>query len=377
MIVSFIQWLLSLLVILAVSVFTDTTWAIAGGVLLGLMPILSWMTNFLLWKQIESEIFIAPTAEKNCPITGTIRFENGAGISTGRVFCNLMVENRLTGEKEQVLIQTTIPAKGECEASFELKSSHCGYVNVYIEELVLTDWFGFLPLKCKVYGEGKVSVLPETFAPHVSMSVSFAKSEEAENWSQIQKGQDYTEIFALRDYADGDNLKQIHWKLSSKRNQLIVKEASLPTTKSMLLLWDKNTENDNAETMDAMAEVVSSVAQAVSGEGMAYCLGWTEGKECIFEDIETSDDLLQTIPRLVKSGGKPEYESGTQMCERLPKTKDYGKVIYFASHIPEDFVPIGSSDMTMILAGDSGDSPWRTYTFQPDSYETDLQAIEL
>lgn len=377
MIQSFFLWLLSLLAVLVVAIFTDTAWAMAGVLLIALTPVVSWAVNFLLWKQIEAEIFIAPTTEKNQKITGTIRFENGASVSTGRAFCNLAVENRLTGETEHTLLAVTIPAKGSCETEFALESRYCGYVRVHVAELMLTDWFGFLPLKCSVEAEGKVSVLPETFAPHVSMNVSYARADEAENWSQLYKGQDYTEIFSLRDYADGDSLKQIHWKLSSKRNQLIVKEASLPTTKSMLLLWDKNTVNDGPETIDALAEVVSSVAQAISGEGMAFSLGWTEEKECVFEDIESTDDLLQTIPRLVKTGGSADFESGAQMCDQIAKTKDYGKVIYFANHIPEDFVPVGAGDMTMILAGEAAESEHRTYTFQPETYETDLQAIEL
>lgn len=377
MMLSFVRWILTLAAMFAVAVFADTVWTMSGVILLILAPVVSWAANFLLRKQMDVDITIAPTTEKKQQITGIVRFENGSWVSTGKVFCKLHIENQLTGEKEDGLLEVSIPAKSTCESSFSLQSQYCGYIKVSIKELILTDWFGFLPLKCSLQAEGKVSVLPETFAPHVSMDISYAKTDDAENWSQTQKGQDYTEIFALREYADGDRLKQIHWKLSSKRNQLIVKEASLPTTKSTLLLWDKNTELDSAETVDALAEVVSSVAQAISGEGMAFCLGWTEEKECIFEDIESADDLLQTIPRLVKTGGSTDFESGAQMCDQIAKTKEYGKVIYFANHIPDDFVPIGAGDMTLILAGEAAETQYRTYTFQPENYETDLQAIAL
>lgn len=374
---SFGKWILLLAMILVVAVFTDSLFAMTAFILLIVITILSWAISFVIRKQLQFQIFVPTALSKKQVVAGQIRIKNKSVFSTGKVYCVLSVDNVLTGEKEECILETMIPAGAETSGSFEVQSKYCGYVKTSISEVVLTDWFGFLPLKVKTSAGAKTSVLPETFAPHVSLAMSYSKADDAENWSPTQKGQDYTEVFALRDYAEGDSLKQIHWKMSSKRNQLIVKEASLPTTKSLLLLWDKNTGETNAEEMDAMAEVASSVAQAISEQGIPFCLGWTEGKTCIYEDIENDDELLQTIPRIVKAGADNSSSSGANMCSQMAESADFSKVIYFAKQMPDDFQQIGSGDMTLVLCSETADNRWRTYTYKSDTYQEDLHTIEL
>lgn len=377
MLTAFVRWLLILALFGGVAVFTDSIYAMMAVLFLVILPIISWGLNLNIRKNLTVRIKVSPTASKKQGIKGSVRVKNRSFFSTGRMFLTLHVENVLTGEKEECLLPVSIPSGGAAEGTFELSSEHCGYVRMTVAKAVLTDWFGFLPLSVNVEAGGKISILPDTFLPQVSIHMSYAKADEAESWSQIQKGQDYTEVFALRDYVEGDSLKQIHWKLSSKRNQLIVKEASLPTTKSLLLFWDKNAKEADAKEMDVLAEAASSIAQAVSEQGITYCLGWTEGKNCEFENIENGDDLLQTIPRMIKTGRDGEAQSGARLCAQIPRTKDFGKVIYFAKDMPEDFCEIGSGDMTMILCGGMGDGQWPVYTCHPDTYLTDLQAVEL
>lgn len=377
MLISFVRWLFLCILMGGVAIFTDSVYAMTAMLFLIVLPVLSWWINLIIRKNLTIQIKISPTASKNQGIRGVVRVENSSLFSTGRIYLIILGLNVLTGEKEEGLIEVSVPSGGVAEGAFELSSAHCGYVKTTIDKAVLTDWFGFLPLPCKVEAGGKTSVLPDTFLPQVSINMTYAKADEAESWSPIQKGQDYTEVFSLRDYVEGDSLKQIHWKLSSKRNQLIVKEPSLPTTKSLLLFWDKNAADADAREMDVLAETASSIAQAISEQGITYCLGWTEGRTCEFENIENGDDLLQVIPRMIKTGRDDEAESGARLCTQIAKTKDFGKVVYFAKDMPEDFEQIGSGDMTMILCGGVGDGQWPVHTCHPDTYLMDLQTVEL
>lgn len=377
MLIAFIRWLFLCVLMGGVAIFTDSVYAMTAILFLLVLPVLCWGLNLAIRKNLTVQIKIVPTASKKQGIRGTVRVENASFFSTGCMYISLGVVNVLTGEMEECLLDVSVPSSGAAEGEFELASAHCGYVRTMVEKAVLTDWFGFLPLSCSVEAGGKTSVLPDTFLPQVSIQMSYAKADEVESWSPIQKGQDYTEVFSLRDYVEGDSLKQIHWKLSSKRNQLIVKEPSLPTTKSLLLFWDKNAAKADAREMDVLAETASSIAQAVSEQGITYCLGWTEGKNCEFENVENGDDLLQVIPRMIKTGRDGEAQSGAHLCAQIPKTKEFAKVIYFAKDMPEDFCQIGSGDMTMILCGGTGDGQWPVHTCHPDTYLTDLQAVEL
>ena len=51
-------------------------------------------------------------------------------------------------------------------------------------------------------------------------------------------GMDSQEIFDTRYYRQGDLLKNIHWKLSAKADDLLVKEFSMPADQSVEIYLD-------------------------------------------------------------------------------------------------------------------------------------------
>ncbi|MFR6376131.1 MAG: DUF58 domain-containing protein [Oscillospiraceae bacterium] len=52
-------------------------------------------------------------------------------------------------------------------------------------------------------------------------------------------------MFQIRDYVPGDSQRQIHWKLSHKYGKLIVKDPSLPITRSAAVFWERTEEQSN------------------------------------------------------------------------------------------------------------------------------------
>lgn len=160
---------------------------------------------------------------------------------------------------------------------------------------------------------GRTAILPNTFSTEVSLQIPYCQQDEEENYAPDRKGNDASEIFQLRDYVPGDPVKQIHWKLSSKLNHILIKEASLPVSRSLLVFWDKNTEEASPDEMDAMAESVSSICQALSQDGVQYTLGWTDGQEICQEEAFTLEELLRLLPQMLKTGRiqwKMEFLSG-------------------------------------------------------------------
>ena len=198
------------------------------------------------------------------------------------------------------------------------------------------------------------------------------------NWSQNQKGNDQSEVFALRDYIEGDSLKQIHWKLSSKRQQLIVREASLPVEKSLLIYWDKNTGEASPEEMDALAECTASVAQAIFAQGISFSFGWTEGKIDVYEDIDTQDQLLQAIPQMIKWGRDIEKGEENHVQMYNGEHHNFGKIIYIAKSVPGDILKFSAPEKTFVVCDSSAHDPlWSVITFEAKNYMTDLETMEL
>ncbi len=382
-----IMWLLMLLLLGMSSVWTGNKMMYIAGILWLVIPFVSTMLNLYLRKKIRVIVRMPAAVAKNEKMPGTVTVQNDSRLPLSAICCEVTTKNHLTGEKAVTYLTFGGISSGQTESSYEVRSEHCGYLQVYASKIWLMDWIGFLPVRCKdaeqrselMSGEQNAeAVLPDTFQPHIYMNLAQTAQEDADSWSQTQRGNDLSEIYAMRDYVPGDSLKQIHWKLSSKRGQLIVREPSLPIEKSLLLFWDKNAREASPEEMDAMAECAASVSQGILNLGYSFTLGWTEGQKVRTEYIEQEEDLLQMVPMMLKHGVEMTTGSGEYLGELTASAGQFGKVIYLAGTLGDEISHLSYADMTCLLCGSAGASEaYHIVSFRPEHYREDLAAIEL
>ena len=191
-----------------------------------------------------------------------------------------------------------------------------------------------------------------------------ARPAYADDGASNRRGEDRSEVYQLREYRPGDDIRQIHWKLSSKLDELILKEASQPESRSHLVFWDKRT-GGTPQQMDALAEVVSSAGMALLQSGVPYTLCWTDRDDLQAQDISEENQLLQAIPALVKTKGSAE-------C-RLPKTDGYSRILYFGTAPEEQLLTDGR--VHFILCTEE-QYPGAT-TFAPQNYSEAMQRLEV
>lgn len=371
-------WLLFLLLLFGTALYAGSIYVLLGAILWFLIPLVSFLANLGIRKKLELTVEMPVSAAKKKDLSGCVIIKNKSVLPMAHVYCGLQIRNRLTGETGEQFLELSAAPGQSAKAGFTVQSEYCGYLETKVKKSYLMDWMGFLPLRCRLESQAGTSVLPDTFAPDIYLNLTAVQSEDAEDWSPYRKGSDQTEVFALRDYVPGDSLKQIHWKLSSKRRELIVREASYPIEKSLLIFWDKNAAEASAAEMDACAECVSSLSQTVLKEGYSFTLGWTEERQLVFEEIDTEEQLLQAIPRMVKYGKAEDAISGSALYGQEETGNSYGKVLYLAKTLPEDFAPFPCTDLTLLLCTkEAVGTEWRTLYFGADTYQEDLENPEL
>lgn len=369
-VVSVSGWITVLLLLALLAFYGNSKQGLGSMILWIIIPFITFAINIIGRKKISASILVPVTMSKNEQVPVCITITNEGWMPVPRIFCKVQIINQLTMEKEEEILRLSAASKSIVKKQIQVSSESCGYMQIMVSKLYLMDWIGFLPVICISKAQGKASVLPDTFSTSVFLNMSMANREEADSWSQNSKGNDQSEVFLLRDYIEGDSLKHIHWKLSSKRQQLIVKESSLPVEKTLLIFWDKNAGQSSAKEMDAMAECIVSIAQAIYKQGISFTLGWTEGKNNIFEEIDTEEQLLQTVPRMLKKGSDLTVDSGIK-CE-------FGKIIYIARRIPEYLQGFADKEITLVLCDRYANSElWPVVNFEPETYLTDLEIIEL
>ena len=324
---------------------------------------------FFIKNKISAKAVLPPTAEKGREVCGKIVLENKSAFPLFKAVCEVSVKNNLTGEENRMNIVLSAPPKGKTEGEFCLSSEYSGYITAKVERVWLTDIFGFLPLEAKGFSsqKGKTTVLPETFAPVIVFDKILPVPEDSESYSPDKKGFDYSETFQIREYAPGDSIKQIHWKLSEKLDKTIVRDASLPIAKNIMLFWDKTGEVMPSEA-DAMAEAASSVAQSLLRSGYEFAMGWQNGTKIETAEIKTEEELLEAIPRMIKFGGEKSEEGFENAFEH------FGKVIYVAKEPPENLF---AKEGVSLLICDKSAAGANIITFGAESYAEDLEFMEL
>ena len=108
------------------------------------------------------------------------------------------------------------------EYTYSLSFDYCGVYMIKAEDIRVYDLLNIFYLRLNPVDTNAI-VMPSNFAMTMTEErLGLSKKEEDQN--DPSKGYDVSEIKELREYRDGDRLSQVHWKLSTKSEELIVKE---------------------------------------------------------------------------------------------------------------------------------------------------------
>ena len=133
----------------------------------------------------------------------------------------VMSAQLLSGERKKSL---TFAVGGRCETFVSKKelTEHCGCYSIEVSGISLYDFFRVFRFKIKNPGVVKIVSLPRLFDINAEDYIySMTGIQESEGKGKEKSG---TEISLIREYSDGDSIKNIHHKLSSRMSTLMVKE---------------------------------------------------------------------------------------------------------------------------------------------------------
>lgn len=134
-------------------------------------------------------------------------------------------------------IRITKPITGEqwlLKPGDRLPTDHCGGLSVQLYRPVVFDYLGLFGLRVRESAERTVLVWPEPLDTGIPSDLT---QHLALSW-RPKPGGGYAENHEIRQYHPGDNLNQIHWKLSAKVGDLMLREPMEPERGSVLLTMD-------------------------------------------------------------------------------------------------------------------------------------------
>lgn len=103
------------------------------------------------------------------------------------------------------------------------------------------------------------------------------------------------EFYALRPYADGDDLRRVHWRASAKRDDLVVRQDERPGRGQTTIVLDTRTGVHSLETFERAVSAAASIAMAAARAGLLLRLVTTAGHDSGAHRPGPGTDLVESI----------------------------------------------------------------------------------
>ena len=208
------------------------------------------------------------------------------------------------GQESRKTVHVAASGKGKDKWQFQVQPVHCGIVKVQIRELRVYDYLGLFYGKISVpLLKGAFAVLPQIH-PLVLEKEPENGAEQGEQWENVLAGLGSAsqEIFDTRVYQRGDAMKNIHWKLSAKAEDLLVKEFSMPMDLRVPVFLDtrvKDPDKFTAEDKDRFLDLAASLGNYFVENQIAFEFCWMTEDHMEKYMVEDPDSLYQGLRELL------------------------------------------------------------------------------
>ena len=199
----------------------------------------------------------------------------------------------------------------------------CGEIRLTCKEIWVRDLLKLFQVRANPFGEIRTVIYPRKVNLQVELSQDTIGAPKSEGMMQNRKGNDLSEIYDIREYVPGDDIRSIHWKLSSKTENLILREASDPSHYNVVLLPDFGQdfmkEEQSENVINAAVAVGASIGQRLIEKRVAFCMALPSVSGLQICEIKDRRELQRILALWLVCPVAPKSGDGLQcfMMERL------------------------------------------------------------
>lgn len=246
-----------------------------------------------------------------------VTLKNRFSLPAPRIRLCLSCQNSLFGRKHRVILRGAAGACGETVISGKISGAHCGVQRYRLRRIRVYDLTGIFYLTKRSREEAELVVLPPIYetAVKVTEQARFFMGE-AETYDAGLAGWDVTETLQIRPFREGDRIQNIHWKMTVRADELMVREGSLPQSCPVAVLldfaesgsWRKN------PYADGMLTLASSLSCALTAQRCPHYLAWYSSREqdVVRIRISEEEELYLALQMLYEDGREKRSLTGQE-----------------------------------------------------------------
>lgn len=222
-------------------------------------------------------------------------------------YSTIMVKykNQLDEQYQNIDMVCRVDSKSEERIQLEFHCNHCGLIEISCEYLRIYDYFRLFSVKIPMKGREEIIAIPEFEVMEDLLENSWEDFENIKK-TTMKKGEDTSEITNIREYHPGDHPKSIHWKLSSKKRQILIKEFAMEEDDMDIVNFGLicKEEECNYEWYDEKLEELVNICWTLLQAGRMHKVIWYHPKLGIYENtkIQGVEDLGELAKQVICAG---------------------------------------------------------------------------
>ena len=274
-----------------------------------LLPLLLFAVSWYLKASIRVGIGEGDrVADCNEKVRVSLKVTNKGILPVTNISVLASVTNLLDDEEERYDVNLRVPAKSSVTVPFTFRSTFCGVVRLDSLEYRVYDYLRLFVRKKKVAGKAEVVILPKLMDLQVAVTdLSRSFDSESDEYDKHRSGDDPSEIYQIREFRQGDKMSRVHWKMTARVGDMMVKELSLPVSNTIGIYLDLR--YSDIEEIQSVYDLCYSLSAALVFQECPHWIIWYRGGENAgFEEhlIRNVEELTETISRLMKIGRRTE-----------------------------------------------------------------------
>jgi uncharacterized protein (DUF58 family) len=263
-------------------------------IVMSVVPVISIVSVFIL-RHFLTITLTAPERELNLGEIGylALKVSNPSWIMSFDANLIFRTENVFFQDSGSTRISIPIRMHNSYEHMIPIRYSMNGLYRFSFDGIRVRDLLGVVSLGRKVNTVTEVMIYPaeqQTMKKDMTdMSLGMTESEET-----IKRGHDFSDVSDVREYIPGDKLMSIHWKLSAKRDILMVKDRVSMSDQQMVILTELSGEDS---IVDEVLSLTYGICKSFIDEQIyVRLLWWSEVRyEFVEHQIVSRESLKEAF----------------------------------------------------------------------------------
>ena len=255
-------------------------------------------------KSIDAKIEVySREVKKGNNIKGKILVINNSYLPITRFCIRIEYFNNKLSEIEVKEIKGYVAGRSSAQMTFQMKSKYCGILNLRVKEIRVYDYLLLFNKKKKCESNKEILVLPSGYELKneiESKNYVYFPLEEGK-YSEILLNQP-PEILWIDKYKYGDSIRDIHWKLSARNDEVLSKKYSSDIENRIIFFIDLSKEKDiGIGRNDVFYELCSAISLGLIGNKVSHLVRWydIEKANIVEKLVRTEEDYIKMIEELM------------------------------------------------------------------------------